>query len=104
MDSQTALLTNSVEPSLELPITPSSKTYRGRKRRVRTADSTANKMQRGLEGIASILYRRLKLALISKNISGLVLKNYSKEIRNNGRDRHKRLLTLKAIYLGIWEV
>ena len=96
--------TNSVEPSLEPPITFSSKTYKGRKRRVRTVDSTANKIQRSLEGIASILYRWLRLALISKNISGLVLKNYSKEIRNDRRDRRKRLLILKAIYLGMWEV
>jgi len=44
VDSQTALPTNSMEPSLELPITPSSGTYRGRKRRVRTANSTANKI------------------------------------------------------------
>ena len=93
--------TNSIEPSLELPITLSSRTYRGRKRRVITINSTTNKMQLGLEGIASILYRRLVLVPISKNISGLVLKNYSKEIRNNRRDRRKRLLILKAIYLGI---
>ena len=58
-------------------------------------------MQLGLEGIASILYRRLILVPISKNINGLVLKNYNKEIRNNGRDRRKRSLILKAIYLGI---
>jgi len=44
VDSQTALLTNSMEPSLELPITPSSGTYRGRKKRVRTIDSTTNKI------------------------------------------------------------
>ena len=96
--------TNSIEPSFEPPITPSSRTRRGRKRRVRTIDSTTNKIQRGLEGIASILYRQLILAPISKNISGLVLKNYSKEIKNNGWDRCKQLLILKAIYLGIWEV
>ena len=61
-------------------------------------------MQWGLEGIASILYRQLILAPISENISGLVLKNHSKEIRNNGRDRYKRLLIPKAMCLGIWEV
>ena len=93
-----------MEPSSEPPITPSSRTYRGRKRRVIIIDSTANKIQRGLEGIASILYRRLILVPISKNISGLVLKNYGKEIRDNGWDRRKRLLILKAIYLGIQEV
>ena len=101
MDSQTTSPTNSIEPSLEPPIAPSSGTRRGRKRRVITADSTTNKIQWGLEGIASILYRRSILAPINENISGLVLKNHSKEIRNNRRDRRKRLLTLKAIYLGI---
>ena len=44
MDSQTALLTNSIEPSLELPIAPSNRTYKGKKRRVRIIDSTANKI------------------------------------------------------------
>ena len=58
-------------------------------------------MKRGLEGIASILHRRLILAPISKNISSLVLKNHSKEIRNNRQNRRKRLLILKAIYLGM---
>jgi len=73
-----------MEPSLELSITPSSGTRKGRKKRVKTIDSTTNKMQWGLKDIASISYRRLILAPISKNISGLVLKNYSKEIRNDG--------------------
>ena len=90
-----------MEPSLELPIAPSSRTYRGRKRRIITTDSTTNKMQQGLKGIASVSHRRSILIPISKNISGLVLKNHSKEIRNNRRDRRKRLLILKAIYLGI---
>ncbi len=101
MDLQTASLTNSMESSLESPITPNSRTYRDRKRRTKTADSTANKIQRGLEGTAPISHRRSILTPISENISGLVLKNHSKEIRNNRRDRRKRLLTLKAIYLGI---
>ena len=86
---------------MEPLIAPSSKTCRGRKRRVITIDSTTNKIQWGLEGIASILYRRSILAPINENISGLVLKNHSKEIRNDGRDRYKRSLTPKAIYLGI---
>ena len=81
---QTALPTDSIELSLEPPIAFSSGTYKSRKRRVITADFTTNKIQQGLEGIASVLYRRLILTLISKNITGLVLKNYNKEIRNNG--------------------
>ena len=72
-----------MEPSLEPPITPSSGTYKSRKRRVITVDSTTNKMQWGLEGIASVLHRRSILILISENISGLMLKNHSKEIRND---------------------
>jgi len=44
VDLQTALPTNSIEPSLEPPITLSSRTYRGRKRRVRIIDSTTNKI------------------------------------------------------------
>jgi len=49
--------------------------------------------------MVSISHRRLILTLINKNINGLILQNYNKEIRNNRRDRCKRLLTLKAIYL-----
>ena len=101
MDSQTVLLTDSMEPSLESPMTPNSGTYRGRKKRIRIADSITNKIQQGLKSIASVSYRQLILIPISKNISGLVLKNHSKEIRNNRWDRHKRLLIPKAIYLGI---
>jgi len=69
-----------------------------------TVDSTTNKMQWSLEGTASISYKQSILAPISENISGLVLKNHNKEIRNNRWDRCKQSLTLKAIYLGIWEV
>ena len=90
-----------MEPSLEPPIALSSGTYRGRKRRVMTANSTTNKIQWGLKGIASISYRRSILTPISENISGLVLKNHNKEIRNNRWDRYKQSLTLKAIYLRI---
>ena len=57
MDSQTALLTDSIEPSLEPPMAPNNRTHRGRKRRVITADSTINKIQQGLEGTASISHR-----------------------------------------------
>ena len=104
VDSQTASPTDSMEPSLESPMTPNSGTRRGRKRRTRTADTTANKMQRGLEGIASVSHRRSILTPISENISGLVLKNHSKEIRNDGWNRCKRSLTPKAIHSGMWEV
>ena len=104
MDLQTALLANSIEPSLKPSIALSSRTRRGRKRKVMTTDSTTNKMQQGLEGIVSISHRRLILTPISENISGLVLKNYNKEIRNNGQDRRKRSLTPKAIHSGMWEV
>ena len=44
MDLQTALLTNSMEPSLEPPVTPNSGIYTGRKKRVITVDSTTNKI------------------------------------------------------------
>ena len=90
-----------MEPSLKSPMISNSRTYKGRKRRTRTTDFIANKMQRGLKGTASILHRRSVLTPINKNISGLVLKNHSKEIRNDGRDRRKQSLTLKAIYLRI---
>ena len=82
----------------------SNRTYKGRKKRVMTVDFIINKMQRGLEGTASVSHRRSILTSISENISGLILKNHNKEIRNNGRDRRKRLLILKIIYSGIWEV
>jgi len=101
VDLQTASPTNNIKPSLESPITPNSRTYRDRKRRTKTADSTANKIQRGLEGTAPISHRRSILTPISENISGLVLKNHSKEIRNNRRDRCKWSLILKAMHLGI---
>ena len=44
MDLQTALPTNSIEPSLEPLMAPSSGIYRGRKRRVITVDFTTNKI------------------------------------------------------------
>ena len=78
MDLQTALPTNNIEPSLELPIAFSNRIYRGRKKII-MVDFTINKMQWGLQGIVSILYRRLILAFISENISGLMLKNHNKE-------------------------
>ena len=85
-------------------MTPNNGIYKDRKRRTRTTDFIANKMQRGLKGTASILHRRSVLTPINKNISGLILKNYSKKIRNDGWDRYKQLLILKVIHLGIWEV
>jgi len=85
-------------------MTPNNETYRGRKRRVRTADFTANKMQRGLKGTAFISHRQSKLVPINKNISGLILKNHSKKIRNNGRDRRKRSLIPKTMCSGMWKV
>ena len=104
MNLQTALLVNNIEPSLKPPITPSSRTRKGRKKRVITIDSTTNKIQRGLKNTASVLYRRSILTPISENISGLVLKNHSKEMRNDGWDRHKQSLIPKAIHSEIWEV
>jgi hypothetical protein len=89
VDLQTASLTNSIEPSLEPPITFSNRTHKGRKRKVIVIDFTANKIQQGLKGIASILYKQSILVLISENINSLILKKHSKEIRNNGWDRHK---------------
>ena len=44
VDSQTTSPTNSIEPSLEPPIAPSSRTHKGRKRRVMTVNSTTNKI------------------------------------------------------------
>lgn len=106
--SPTASPTASIRPGSDLPITLSSGTRRGRKRRAGIVDSNtitvANKAQRGLGDGASVSQKRSVLAPISKNISSLVLKNHSKEIRNDRRDRRKRSLTLKARYSGIWEV
>ena len=101
MDLQTASLTNSMESSLESPITPNSRTYKGRKRRIRTTDSTTNKIQQGLKGTASVSYRQSILIPINENINGLMLKHYNKEIRNDRRDRRKRSLILKAMHSGI---
>ena len=69
-----------MEPSLELFITPNSGTYRGRKRKIKTIDFIANKMQWGLKGTVSVLHRRSILTPINENINGLMLKNHSKEI------------------------
>ncbi len=83
---------------------PNNGICRGKKRKIKTIDFITNKMQQGLKNIASVLHRRLILTPISENINGLILKNYNKKIRNDGRDRCKQLLILKAIYLGMWEV